>query len=245
MVAGFYLKANGELPCWCQAGEYEILATVDRPWLDDPANDLLGHPSVMEIRRSFAEGRFPFPDLCRRCSALGDGPEPSLRPEHLEHLLVESSYLCQLDCPACLSPARRLETKAPPYYLTPELFAAFLDRLRADGVRSVGTLHFEGRGDPLLNRQVGRLVQLARRAFPRATIQLTTHGGYPFAPWLLDGDLDILQISADGARQETYARYRRGGELAKVFDLVRAIRDRRRHADSRLEIHPLRMERWR
>ena len=236
MVAGIYLKANGELPCWCQAGEHKILDTVDREWLERPDSDLLGHPELVQIRQAFSEGRLPYPNLCGRCLALGAGVTEGLRPKRLAKLLVEPSYLCQLDCPACISPKVRLATKDPPYYLDPDLYAAFLDRLRADGVEGVTSVHFEGRGDPMLNRHLGTLLRLTRRAFPEARTQVTTHGGYPFAPWLLDGDLDILQISADGARPESYGRYRRGGDLEKVFGLMRSIRDHRRRQDSRLMV---------
>lgn len=107
MGDGLYLKANGELPCWCHAGETHVLDQVDAAWLGRPDADLVGHPALLSVRRALRDGELPFPDLCRRCPALGERPLPALRPSHLDQLLVEPSYLCGLDCPACLAPKQR------------------------------------------------------------------------------------------------------------------------------------------
>jgi len=236
MAQGIYLKANGELPCWGHIGESLIHGQVDRAWLESDEGDLVGMPAIVGIRQAFAEGRLPFPSLCQHCVYLGAGVVTSLRPDHFDQILVEASYLCELDCPACISPKARLGLKRPPYYLDCGLFDAMLERLHREGIRSVRLFHFEGRGDPLLNREFTRLTRIAKRLYPEATTMVTTHGSYPFRPELLDCGLDVLRLSIDGANPESYAKYRRGGDFTRVIGWLKGVRSHRRRYRSRLQV---------
>lgn len=236
MGDGLYLKANGELPCWCHIGETEVLDQIDTAWLQHPDNDLLGHPQLKALRLALRQGELPYPDLCGSCPALGEGDVPDVRPRHFDRLLVEPSYLCALDCPACISPKHRLSLKGAPYYLEPDFYSAFLERLKQDGVESIRQVHLEGRGDPMLSRHTGTLIRLTRQAFPDTEIKMTTHGSYPFQPWLMDSGLDILRLSVDGATAASYERYRRGGRFEAVIQLMTDIRNHRRRTGSRLRV---------
>lgn len=213
-----------------------MLDRVDLEWLRDAGSDLVEHPALVRIRGAFRGGELPFPDLCPTCPVLGDGVAPVGRPTRLDKLLIEPSYLCQLDCPACFSALKRRRRGRAPYLLEPELLEAFLDRLRDDGIESVRFVHFEGRGDPLLGGRAWELIRRVRRAFPEAEIQMTSHGVYPFDPELFACGLDVLRLSIDGATPESYERYRRGGRLEQVLDHLRAIRDHRRRYGSRLKV---------
>lgn len=236
MVEGLYIKANGELPCWAHIGESLILAQVDQAWLDSDEGDLIGMPAITSIRQAFSEGRLPHPSLCQHCVYLGDGSVKSLRPDQLDRIYVEPSYLCGLDCPACISPKTRLTLKKPPYYLDPALFEAMLRRLRREGVLGVRIFHFEGRGDPLLNRQFPELTRIAKRYFPESVTMVTTHGSYPFRAELLACGLDELRLSIDGGTAAAYERYRRGGDFAKVVAWLAGVRNHRRQRQSHLQV---------
>lgn len=236
MGDGLYLKANGELPCWCHEGEREVLDQIDTAWLQRPDADLIGHPQLIKLRQALRDGELPYPDLCPSCPALGECDVPEMRPRHLDRVLVEPSYLCALDCPACISPKLRLSLKGAPYYLQPDFYDAFLQRLKEDGVESIRQVHLEGRGDPMLSRHIGTLIRLTRQAFPNTEIKMTTHGSYAFESWLMDSGLDILRLSVDGATAASYERYRRGGKFDAVIQLMTQIRNHRRHTGSRLRV---------
>jgi pyruvate-formate lyase-activating enzyme len=236
MVDSIYVKANGELPCWCFVGEYHVLDRLHLEDLRETDATVLGLPMMERIREFFDNGEMPFPVLCAACYALGTRKIADRRPEVLEQLMIEPSYLCKLDCPECLGPEERLYYKAKPYTMDLEFFRAFLDCLRADGIERVGFAHFEGRGDPLMNPELGDMLRLIKEVFPGVRTQVTTHGNYRFRPYLLAGDLDILRLSINGATPEIYERYQRGGSLESVLNLLREIRAHRRLTGSRLVV---------
>ena len=219
MADSLYVKANGEMPCWCDAGEDLILERLDVEQLMDPAFDVFNHPRIQAIRQAFhREDRYPFPDVCRRCAmVVPDAPrDRGLHRSHIETLHVESSWLCNLDCPLCIPKKERKTLKDPPFHVEPTLWLALVHNLKMHGVKTVGMLHFEGRGDPLMHPHLGHLAKVFHLSYPDAIIQATTNGNFPFKEDLFAGGLTHLRVSADGAREESYQRYRRGGTFAKV-----------------------------
>src|SRR5262249_31899011 len=143
---------------------------------------------------------------------------------------VEPSYLCHLSCPQCIPAVDRKGLVDPPYNLGASVFKALLQQLRTDGVQAIGWIHFEGRGDPLMNRSLGEMIRTAREIYPGATTMVTTHGSYRYQPEILRSGLQVLRVSIDGAFPESYEKYRIGGDLNKAFRFLEQLRDdRRRH----------------
>lgn len=238
MCSSLYLRFNGQLPCWDHVGEGHVLRTVTREGLESGRErDLFSFPELLHIRGSFAQGALPYPGDCERCALLGHlhGGLPA-DPERVRVLHVEPSFACHLSCPLCIPAKARRRLMPPPHSMDPALFEAFLGRLREDGVREVGVLLFEGRGDPLMNPALGRMVRAAKAAFPRTVTNVVTHGCYPFRPWLVTGGLDVLTLAVDGVRPESYARYRVGGDLGAALALMRSACEERRRERSPLRV---------
>lgn len=80
------------------------------------------------------------------------------------------------------------------------------------------------------------MVRLAKRYFPTTFTKVTSHGNFPFRPWMFDCDLDLLRLSVDGAFPDSYARYRVGGELEAALRLMRDLRDAGRRSANSLEV---------
>ncbi len=237
MCDSLYVKANGEVPCWDDAGEDLILRTIgEQDLLAQREQRLFDFPALVAIRRAFLEGRDPHLDLCSKCAVRGHGAATSLHPEAIRVLHIEPAYLCQLACPQCIAPKLRLQLKGPPYYMSLSFYEALLRQLREEGIHAIRLVHFEGRGDPLLNQDLGEIIRCTRAIYPDAYIKVTTHGNYPFKSWMLDSDLDLLRLSVDGAFEDSYAKYRVGGKLQVALDLMKAIRDNRRKITSRLRV---------
>jgi wyosine [tRNA(Phe)-imidazoG37] synthetase (radical SAM superfamily) len=116
------------------------------------------------------------------------------------------------------------------------MFANVLRELQVEGVESIQFVHFEGRGDPMMNPHLGEMVAATKCVYPDSFTAVTTHGNYPFKRWLLDSGLDVLRLSIDGARQASYEKYRVGGNLRQALDLMRQIRDERHRTPSRLRV---------
>lgn len=238
MVQGLYLKANGEMPCWDDVGEELILRKLDAEALvaGHEAN-ISGFAELLAIRVAFAKGLLPHPGLCDRCAVRGQGPPVwEMRPTTLEVLHVEPSFLCHLSCPQCIPAGLRRSLKEGPYNLAPAAYESFLEQLRREGVRAIRLVIFEGRGDPLNNSRVSELVRLTKTRFPGAFTSITTHGNFPFKPWMLECGLDLLRLSVDGAFPTSYARYRVGGRLETPLRLMRDLRDEKGRTRARLHV---------
>src|SRR5712691_9041489 len=102
-----------------------------------------------------------------------------------------------------------------------------LRQLQREGVDSIRVVHFEGRGDPLMNPDMGELVKLTKKAYPDAFTIVTTHGSYPYKAWIVESGLDQLRVSIDGAFPENYEKYRVGGNMATDVEILRKIGDAR------------------
>lgn len=130
-------------------------------------------------------------------------------------LAVEPTTSCNLRCPQCPSGLRNFTR--PTGMLTWEVYTGILDELHEYLVY----LLFYFQGEPYLHNQFFSFVQEAsKRKVYTAT---STNGHYlsdSKARETVESGLDRLIISIDGTDQETYAQYRKGGNLERVIDGV-------------------------
>ncbi|MFN8641721.1 MAG: radical SAM protein [Candidatus Binatia bacterium] len=140
-------------------------------------------------------------------------------------LTVEATNICNLRCPACFTGAQL--NGRPKTHMSLELYDRLLDELGD----YLFTLEFFNWGEPLLAKHI---VDMVERATARGiSTTISTNFSFPFdaerAERLVRSGLQVLGVSIDGARQETYEQYRRKGDLATVLRnvaLVRAARER-------------------
>jgi len=238
MSHSLYVKANGEMPCWDDIGETLTLRTLDEGALQDNRELPIFHGiELQRIRQSFISGRDPHPELCNLCAVRGHAAiETVLHPRTMEVLHLEASYLCHLSCPQCIPAKDRRSLKGPPYNMTTGLLEGLLRQLRREGVEHIRFIHFEGRGDPLVNSRLPDLIESSRRYFPRSLIGVTTHCSYPYMPWVVRSELDMLRASIDGATAETYLKYRVGGSFERAIEFLRKLRDDRIQVRSALRV---------
>ncbi|HYR90930.1 MAG TPA: radical SAM protein [Terriglobia bacterium] len=238
MSHSLYVKANGEMPCWDDIGEALTLRTLDEGALQDNRELPIFHGAeLQQIRQSFISGHDPHPELCRLCAVRGHtGIETTLHPSTMEVLHLEASYLCHLSCDQCIPAEDRRALKGPPYNMTTGLLDGLLRQLRREGVEHIRFIHFEGRGDPLVNPRLPHLIESSRRHFPRSLIGVTTHCSYPYMPWVARSELDVLRASIDGATPESYLKYRVGGSFERTIEFLRKLRDDRIRARSALRV---------
>jgi hypothetical protein len=116
------------------------------------------------------------------------------------------------------------------------MLRALLKQLRTEGVQNISVVHFEGRGDPLMNQNLPELIDITKTVFPGCFAMVTTHASYPYKPGLAQSGLDLLRASIDGAFQDNYAKYRVGGDLEMSFAFLSGIRDERRRFRSCLQV---------
>jgi molybdenum cofactor biosynthesis enzyme MoaA len=225
MVDGLYLRANGELPCWCGPGEAIVHTRLELGRVPEQPQNLA---PIRSVRRAFAEGRLPFPGTCEGCQVLGTRPARELGPRRtrLDELHVEPSWLCNLGCAMCPPDNGARRALREHEHLDPALLIELLDALLAGGVQQLRTVRFEGKGDPCLHPRLEELVQATRQRYPRSFLVLTTNGSFPIRPDLAHCGLDHVDISADGFTPSSYSRYRVRGNLKRVKSFAEDLASR-------------------
>jgi molybdenum cofactor biosynthesis enzyme MoaA len=237
MCTSLYVKANGDIPCWDDVGDSHILRRFTLSASDLATEPLFHSPELVHIRESLRVGTIPFPGLCERCAVFGHGELPtSSKPTGIQVLHLEASYLCHLSCPQCIPAKLRPSLNTPPYQMSTAMLRSLMERLLSEGVKTVRMIHFEGRGDPLANPNLGELILLSKQYFPNAISMVTTHASYPFKSWLTTCGLDILRASIDGAFAESYEKYRVGGNLDTALCFLRTLRNERHRSKKRMKV---------
>jgi hypothetical protein len=216
-----YLKANGEVPCWCAYGEKKILHTATAG--TDFVEDVLAGESYGHIRDALSRNRQPWPKYCTPCFFLE--PDDHFRSKFLDQQLIDSiqiepSFLCQLDCIACSPPRKkRTRVKSPPHIMPLELFSKLVDDLKRSGI-FVRYFEFQGRGEPLMNKDVWKMVAYARRLYPDSIISLMTNGNFPYTDDSVRAGLSEFVFAVDGCFQKSYETYRRHGDIDKPLEFM-------------------------
>lgn len=94
-------------------------------------------------------------------------------------------------------------------------------------------------GEPLMHQSITKFVEYAKKNGVKY-VSLTTNGvllSRDISNKLLDGNLDVLYISIDGATQEIYAKIRKGGELLEVEDNLIYLIESARRRKQEIEIY--------
>lgn len=143
-------------------------------------------------------------------------------------LMLDPANNCHLSCPGCVhtaNPERSGQYDWPGGLLSASVYADFLARLGPFGFGAV----FYNYGEPLLNKQTPAMIRSAKNYLLHTCI--STNFSLPIdAEALVGCGLNFIFLSIDGATQEGYSRFRRGGDLALILANVRkllAARERR------------------
>ena len=133
-------------------------------------------------------------------------------------LSVEPTTSCNLRCPECPSGLRQFTR--PQGKIRPKLFHNIIDQLKGKLIYLL--LYFQG--EPMLHPGFVDMVRYAKgNNIYTAT---STNGHYldnEDSRKIISSGLDRLIISLDGTDQETYGKYRIGGDLEKVLAGIRTL----------------------
>lgn len=143
-------------------------------------------------------------------------------------LIVEATNVCNLNCPGCftgLGENGRVRSS-----VSLETFRRLMDELGPTLIE----VEFFNWGEPLLCKSIYAMVEDAHRR--GIGTHVTTNFSVPFdeakAEALVKSGLDNLGVSLDGATQEGYEKYRRGGDIATVIRNARLVAEAKRRLNS-------------
>ncbi len=135
---------------------------------------------------------------------------------------LEPTAICNLACPQC--PTGVGAVKRSKSYLDQETFQNIVD----ETARTTAILSLYHQGEPLLHRFFADMVKYATE---RKIYTMTSTNGQLLTEEvcmrLLEAGLDRIIISLDGTDQESYSKYRKGGDLEKVMAGIRLLSEAR------------------
>lgn len=131
---------------------------------------------------------------------------------------IEPTTSCNLRCPQCPSGLRSFSR--PTGMLDLELFKQVVDELHPS--TAYVTLYFQG--EPYLNKSFLDMVNYASSKRMYSATSTNAHYLTPEnAEKTIRSGLDRLIISIDGTTQDTYGKYRIGGQVEKVLEGTRNL----------------------
>lgn len=144
----------------------------------------------------------------------------ALKPTSLPYrAAVDVVNTCNLKCPLCPTGQRRFgrDVQLMPVERLDGLLDEFGDYLYM--------LDFFNWGEPLLHPQIGEFVERVhkRNIFTRISSNLSHTKRREQIEAVCDAGLDYMLLSIDGATQDVYEQYRKGGNLELVLDNVAHI----------------------
>jgi MoaA/NifB/PqqE/SkfB family radical SAM enzyme len=138
---------------------------------------------------------------------------------------IDPAFQCNLECPLCLSEMARRQG-----YNMPIMKEAELDHILAAYGDYLVRIWLSLWGEPLLNKRLPELIAKCKRR--EIWVLISSNMSVPLqsaaVEAIVESGLDAIILSIDGATQETYQTYRRGGDLALVLDNVRRLADAKR-----------------
>jgi MoaA/NifB/PqqE/SkfB family radical SAM enzyme len=141
---------------------------------------------------------------------------------------IDPAFPCNLECPLCLSEMARRDG-----YTMPIMKEAELDHILSAYGDYLIRIWLSLWGEPLLNKRLPELI--AKCKSREIWVLISSNMSVPLndaaIEALVKSGLDAIILSIDGATQETYETYRRGGDLALVLDNVRRLVEAKRRFD--------------
>ena len=147
------------------------------------------------------------------------------RPRSPRTIAIDPLARCNLACPLCPT-GRGHQTSSGKGILSLALYCKILDQLPR-----LRTLRLLNWGEPLIHPQIDEIIAIAARRgiTVHAHSHLSLKKDDAFFERLIDAGLAALWVSLDGASEQTYARYRVGGDFGLALaNLERLARIRRR-----------------
>jgi radical SAM protein with 4Fe4S-binding SPASM domain len=131
------------------------------------------------------------------------------------HLDIEASSVCNLKCEFCDATINKIGTKSG--YMEFDTFTKIIDEGAELGLYAI-KLNSGARGEPLLNRNIVKMVEYAKQK-GIIDVYLNTNAvllSKELSLELIDAGLDRISISFEGMNSDVYEKYRVGAKYEKV-----------------------------
>lgn len=180
------------------------------------------------------------PHLCTHCNLMGKAklsgpklPDEKRVSQMPRRLFVEPCVSCNLSClEACCNHENGIHFTRHARLLDYNTFTKVIDELGP-------TLHrvdFFNYGESFIHPKAIDMIQYAKSRYPHIYLFTSTNGLLLNTDdkllRLIESGIDEITFSVDGARQESYVRYRRGGDFNKVLQIMKRLAEIKRETGS-------------
>ncbi|HET6267344.1 MAG TPA: SPASM domain-containing protein [Acidobacteriota bacterium] len=171
------------------------------------------------------------PHLCTHCNLMGvvkkgaaSLPEEKKLSYMPHRLFVEPCVSCNLSCyEACCNHENGIHFTRNVRLLNFDTFTKVIDELGP----TLQRIDFFNYGESFIHPRAIEMIRYAKSRHPQIYLFTSTNGlllntsGKLHA--LVESGIDEITFSVDGARQESYVRYRRGGDFNKVLGIMKDL----------------------
>src|SRR3989338_6272419 len=133
-------------------------------------------------------------------------------------LIIDPVNICVLKCPLC--PTGKGEKGRTLGSMKLEDFKKIIDEV-GDYIYEVDLYNW---GESLLNKDIWKMIKYCKKK--RIVVKISSNMNYwreDFAEQVVNSGLDTLIVSCDGTDQESYEKYRVGGDFEKVMHHVSLV----------------------
>jgi MoaA/NifB/PqqE/SkfB family radical SAM enzyme len=148
-------------------------------------------------------------------------------------IIMDVSGACNLNCTMCS--LKEWFPKSEPKMMSPEI----VDKI-VSYVKNIKHITLQCNCEPLINPDVHLIIQSLKKENPSIVVSLVTNGtllSMERSQQLIQGGVDEIAISIDGATKESYERVRKGANFEKVMENISNFnRLRERDGKKRLKL---------
>lgn len=146
------------------------------------------------------------------------------------YLVIDPTNICNLHCPLC--PTGQGRKEYPKGTMKFALFKSIIDEIG----RYLYEIQFGNWGEPLLNKELYQMIRYAHQNKVKTIVHtnLNIEIEKKEIISLINSGLDVLYVSLDGITQETYEKYRKGGNFTKVISNIKLISSIKKHFGRKL-----------
>lgn len=214
------ILANGDVVCSCIDSQgSNVLGNINQ----NSIYEIFNGAEYKQLRKNIIESQPDSycPVLKFNC-VYKNSVKNFERPFKIETIRLETTAYCNLKCPGC--PSRCWMDSESSIKSHPRLGSIPIDKIEAiltdtkDTLKAILLYNF---GEPFLDKRLLEILRLAKRIVPGVFILISTNGNVMPNGWpeiiIKEGLIDRIIFSIDGASQESYGKYRVGGNFDKAF----------------------------
>ena len=190
--------------------------------------------AVRDLREDLNYGSSEFCGDCSLKTPLAAGEAAPVRPldagRYPRRMFIECTAACNISCfQACCAPETGIARTRQAGMLDVDLFRKVIDEVAP----SLARIDFFNYGEAFLHKRAVEMCEDLKSRYPHVYLYTSTNGTAltePQARRLVHSGIDEVTFSIDGARAESYGRYRQRGKFDVAMRNLRAMADEKHKA---------------